>query len=358
MTIDLTGGIDPDRELMFAQRPDNPEMRDSVSFWVFDDRGEIGLPRIGIEAVASQWQAHGLQVNVAFADGRVFRLRADGPSRPVEGPDGRPTTVLGAGPLTFACVSPFDVWTLAFDGQAVQASSADLAAGRKDGPLVNVRFEVEAKMAVPPWVQGAMRSEADEQLKTTVVGDLMGGARYEQLFRATGAVDVAGDHRSFSGSGLRIRRQGVRKLEGFWGHCWQSALFDSGRAFGYIAYPPRPDGQPNYNEGYLYFGHSAGGGRLVPARVVEAPWLRRLRARGEDVSVVLETAQGTVRIEGETVLSTHDITDPAEIPAEQSALMANWTFPALQQAGVRYRWDGEEAIGMLERSSPMEAIER
>ncbi len=30
------------------------------------------MPRIGIEAVASQWQAHGLQVNVAFADGRVF----------------------------------------------------------------------------------------------------------------------------------------------------------------------------------------------------------------------------------------------------------------------------------------------
>jgi hypothetical protein len=30
----------------------------------------------------------------------------------------------------------------------------------------------------------------------------------------------------------------------------------------------------------------------------------------------------------------------------------------LQQAGVRYRWDGEEAIGMLERSSPMEEIIR
>jgi hypothetical protein len=28
----------------------------------------------------------------------------------------------------------------------------------------------------------------------------------------------------------------------------------------------------------------------------------------------------------------------------------------LQQAGVRYRWDGEETIGMLERSSPMDKI--
>ncbi|KUH99139.1 hypothetical protein [Mycobacterium sp. IS-3022] len=351
MSVDLTGGLDPARELVFAQRPDDLEMRDSVSFWVFDDRGEIGLPRIGIEAVASNWDTHGIQVNVAFADGRVYRLRADGPSRPVEGPDGSPT-VLGAGPLTFACIAPFDVWTMAFDGQAVQTSSADLAAGRKDGPLVDVRFEVEARMAVPPWIQGAMRADADEQLRTSIVGDLMGGARYEQLFRATGAVEVAGAHQSFSGTGLRIRRQGARKLEGFWGHCWQSALFGSGRAFGYIAYPPRPDGQPNYNEGYVYYGDGA----LVPARVVEAPWLRRLRPRGEDVSLELETDRGTVRIEGETVVSTHDITDRREIPADRLALMANWTFPALQQAGVRYRWDGEEAIGMLERSIPMDQI--
>jgi hypothetical protein len=139
---------------------------------------------------------------------------------------------------------------------------------------------------------------------------------------------------------------------GILGHCWQSALFPSGRAFGYIAYPPRPDGQPTFNEGYLF----AGDGELIPARVVEAPWLTKLQPRGEDVSVVLQTADGTVRIEGETVVSTHDITEPSDIPADQLAKLANWTFPALQQAGVRYRWDGEEAYGMLERSSPMDKI--
>ncbi|HKH53206.1 MAG TPA: hypothetical protein VKA77_15755, partial [Mycobacterium sp.] len=102
MTIDLTGGIDPAREYMFAERPANPEMRDSVSFWVFDDRGQVGLPRIGIEAVAANWDVHAIQVNVAFPDGRVYRLREDAASRPVEGDDGKPTT-LGAGPLAFAC---------------------------------------------------------------------------------------------------------------------------------------------------------------------------------------------------------------------------------------------------------------
>ena len=73
---------------------------------------------------------------------------------------------------------------------------------------------------------------------------------------------------------------------------------------------------------------------------------------------MLQTADRTVRIEGETVVSTHDITDPSEIPADQLAKLANWTFPALQQAGVRYRWDGEETYGMLERSIPMDKITR
>ena len=30
--------------------------------------------------------------------------------------------------------------------------------------------------------------------------------------------------------------------------------------------------------------------------------------------------------------------------------------PALQQAGVRYTWDGEQAIGMLERSNMPERV--
>lgn len=129
-------------------------MRDSVSFWVVDDRGAVGLPRVGIEAVAANWEAHDIQVNVAFADGRIYRLRENGQSWPSEGPDGR-STVLGAGGLGFRCIEPFDMWTMTFDGKAVQTSSSDLIDGKKDGPLVDVSFSVEATMAVPPWVQGS-----------------------------------------------------------------------------------------------------------------------------------------------------------------------------------------------------------
>jgi hypothetical protein len=354
MTIDLTGGIDPAREQVFASRPDNPDMRDSVSFWTVDDRGELALPRIGIEAVAANWDHHDIQVNVAFPDGRVYRLRENGASLPAEGPEGLPT-VLGAGGLAFRCVRPFDVWTMTFDGKAVQTSSADLVAGRKDGPLVDVKFRVEAQMAVPPWIQGALQSDADAQLKSSIEGDLMGGPRYEQLYRATGAITIAeGPTQEFTGSGLRIRRQGVRKLAGFWGHCWQSAVFPSGKAFGYIAYPPRPDGAPTFNEGFVF----SGDGALVPARVTRAPWLNRLQALGEDVSIELETATGTVHIEGETVCSTHDIHHDDDMYSMHALKEEMPSFPALQQAAVRYRWDGEQTYGMLERSNPLDKIAR
>jgi hypothetical protein len=185
MPIDLTGGIDPAREHVFAERPDDPAMRDSVSFWVSDDRGAVGLPRIGIEAVAANWDGES-----TFNEGYVF---------------------------------------LGDDGDDGDDGGAD--AGRRDGGL-------------------------------------------------------------------------------------------------------------------------------VPARVVEAPWLTELQPLGQDVSLVLETADGTVRIEGETVLSTFDVFHDDDTEAIKALKQEMPDFPALQQAGVRYRWDGEETYGMLERSYPLSKITR
>jgi hypothetical protein len=283
----------------------------------------------------------------------VFRLRQDGKTWPAEGPDGLPT-VLGAGPLGFRCVEPFRTWTMSFAGAAVQTSSFDLAKGKKDGPLVDVEFDVEAAMAVPPWIQGTLVTEAGASLASSIEGDLMGGPRYEQLFRATGSVRIGAEQHTFTGSGLRIKRQGVRRLAGFWGHCWQSALFPSGRAFGYMAYPPRSDGQPTFNEGFLFDGD----GELVPARVAEAPWLTRLQPLGEDVSLVLSTRRGDVRIEGQTVVSTFDIHHDDKGFASRALKQEMPNFPALYQGGARYRWDGEQTFGMIERSNPIEKISR
>jgi hypothetical protein len=82
--------------------------------------------------------------------------------------------------------------------------------------------------------------------------------------------------------------------------------------------------------------------------VIRAPWLTRLGASGQDVSVVLESRSGRITIDGETIVSTFAMGRP-EMPAD---------FPVLQQAGARYRWNGEETYGMIERSSPKDKVTR
>lgn len=351
MAIDLTGGLPATREHLLAERPADPEVHDSVSFWVFDDRGEVALPRVGIEAVGSHWSHHGVQANVAFPDGTVYRLRTDAPSMSPIGADGQPS-VLGAGPLAFRCIEPFTTWTMEFEGDMVHTSTEQLVSGEIDGPSVPVRFDVTATMAVPPWVQGGLNRTAQQLLAATEEGALMGGPRYEQLFRATGSVTVDGRTHDFTGGGLRIRRVGVRRLAEFRGHAWQTAIFPSGRAFGYMAYPPREDGTPTFNEGFVFLGD----GELVAATVVKAPWLTEIAPVGQDVSLTLQTERGLVEIAGETVIATFDVhhkdktLDIAALHAEHA------DFPALHQAAVRYTWDGEVAYGMIERSNPIGKI--
>lgn len=347
MAVDLTGGLDEGREFVFPAQPGDPEMRESVNAWIWDRGTEVGLPRVGIEAVADQWETHDVQVNIATGDGRVLNVFAPGAVHDPFGSDGRPR-ILGAGPLSFEVVEPFRRWRMRLDGVATQTTVEDQVAGTRPGQsgqavTVPVAIDIELVSAVPPWENGALLPAAKRVLDEQDEGALMGGPRYEQLARATGTARIGSAEHRIDGGALRVRRQGIRRLGTFRGHAWQSALFPSGRAFGYIVYPPRDDGLPTYNEGYLFDGD----GGLVPAWVVDAPWLRRLQPRGEDVSVVLETASGAVRIRGESVLSTYMV---------MGGVGANSSFPVLQQAIARYTWDGETANGMMERSMPADQV--
>jgi hypothetical protein len=341
MSIDLTGGLPITREYVFAEPPATPGMRDAVNMWVWDDRGEIGLPRFAVEAVAPDWDTHQIQINATLPGGRILREWGSGPAHPTTGPKGLPT-LFGAGPLDFECVEPFRRLRAIYRGKPIDTSFTVQAKGLAATRSVDLLFEVECEMAVPPWVQGQMSQDAATKLANSIEGAFMGGNRYEQLFRAKGRVIVDGREHEFTGGGLRIRRQGVRNISGFWGHCWQSTLFPSGRAFGYIAYPPRPDGQPSYNEGYIFTGND----RLIPAVAVEAPWLTRLQNSGEDVSLILESKLGRTRIEAQTVMSAPHFSAPG----------TRDSMPPLVQSIVRYRWDGEEAYGMMERSNLPERV--
>ena len=339
MAIDLTGGMDPSADHFLSERPADPQFRESASFWVFDHDGTIGLPRAGIEAVSESWDKRGMQVNVGFPDGRAVVVRGLGEGRSPVDADGVCRT-LAAGGLEFRVVEPFRTLEMTYEGSALDTTASELATADPAGNDVQLRVDVELTCAAPPWVSGTLSREASELFEKGFAGAFI-SPRYEQLCTARGTVRLGADAWTFEGTALRIHRQGPRDVGGFWGHCWPSALFPSGRAFGALAFPERADGEPTYNEGYVFDGD-----RLIPATLVDAPWLRRLQPSGEDVSLTLRTAEGDVHIEGETVLS-------ACMPGGLHHEFA----PALQQAGARYRWDGEEAIGMLERSIPVDQLE-
>jgi hypothetical protein len=128
-------------------------------------------------------------------------------------------------------------------------------------------------------------------------------------------------------------------MAAFRGHCWQSAVFPDGSAFGYIAYPLRPgeSEEDRYNIGYLYQN-----GKMYPARAKNIPFLRKIVPRGDDVSVELVTPLGVTKIGGSTELSTFHL-------ANQGMNGFN-----NQQGGVCYQLDGMTAVGMIERSSPQD----
>jgi prepilin-type processing-associated H-X9-DG protein len=333
----LSGGLALDKDLVFPAKPDHPEMRESVSIWLFEENGAFAFPRGGIEAEASSWENRALQANFAFADGRVLNGAGKGIAPSAIGPDGRPT-VIGAGPLTFRCIEPFRRWTVNFDGPAVDGHVSEQIDGRFKAKKTTtpVRLEAEMVMATPAWVQEVSADTANMTKKEAANAQAMGlGYRFEHHFRAQGTLEIDGRTREFRGVGTRIHRQSIRRLEGFTGHCWLSALFPDGRAFGCLAYPPLAgSSEYSYNDAVIYQG-----GKLIPARITKAPFLRRIVGSGDDVSVELESELGKTRIKGVTALNTFRIGNP-----DIGGLN-------LQQGGALFTWDGQSAYGMVERSS-------
>lgn len=342
-----TAGLPSALDYVLPEKPLDPEMRESASLWLFEEGGAFGFPRNGLEAVGKVWDNHRYDCNFALAGGRVLRESSRGPTRSAVGSDGR-SNVLGAGPLVFRCIEPFRKWVVSYDGEAYDGSvrqqiAREFAvyadAGPYSFPRTAISYEVELTMATPAWVQDYRAEKlAGMSDKEKTDAGLMGyGYRIEQLFRGEGTLTLDGTRRDFRAVGSRIHRQSVRPMAAFRGHCWQSAVFPDGRAFGYIAYPLRPgeSEKERYNIGYLYQN-----GRMYPARARSIPFLRKIMPRGDDVSVELETEFGVTKIGGTTDLSTFHLGNQAVSGFNN------------QQSGACYRLDGMTAFGMIERSSP------
>ena len=344
----LCNGLTPEHDLFFAEKPAEDEMRESTSIWLYEENGEFAFPRLGIEAEAWSWDERLYTGNFALGGGRTLNAMGRGPGPSAIGADGRPS-ILGAGPLRFECLDPFRRWRVVYEGSVADGTVAQqISSSVNWEKQIPVRLDVELEMVTPAWVfdnspeKVAQMSEAEKGEAAS-----MGiGWRLEHLFRGEGRFEVDGQSRDFRGTGLRIKRQSVRPLTHFRGHCWQSAVFPDGRAFGFIAYPPGKDGAEPYNDAYVYQD-----GKMHAARATRIPWLRELREEGGDVSLELESALGVTRIEATATLASYHVMDLSTYGPEKDT----GTF-SLHQGGARYRWDGMSAYGMIERSSTEEQL--
>jgi hypothetical protein len=326
--------LNPVFEFFQSAPPENPGMRDSATLWIMDQSGTLALPRVTFDAIGDDWANPWVQLNFVHRDGRTLRVWSREPGFAAAGPAG-PHAVRGAGPLRFECVEPFQRWTMVFDGMAALSSTGQQLAGQSDGEPVALSFRFDAQMAAPPWLMGGVSEEAARQMRKGSAEALMGGVRYEQLCRISGELTIGGvEHYAISGTGMRVRRQGARNMGAALGHCQHSALFPSGKAFGAIIMAPGPEGPEAFNEAFVITPN----GHKSAARVVRAPWMTRLVGGGDDASLVLDSEIGTVRIEGEVLLSLFD---------HHNFEMADTSI--LHQGTARYVWDGEEAIGLIER---------
>jgi hypothetical protein len=334
---DLTGGKDPAYEYFITERQTEPGMQEGFNWWLWDDKGRFGFPRCAVEAMAPDWDHPHIEMGFVTPDGRVMRQNMAAPRHKEVGPDGK-ASHLGTGGLWFEVVEPFKHYRSGFSG-AVQSGAWEemLVPMYTTQKLAPMRFEIEAWPVVPPFIQGTMSSEARERMAKGGESLAMGGDRLEQLCRVKGTINYEGKDVEFTGGALRIRRKGVRKLQEFFGHCWQSAVFPSGKAFGYIAYPGCKTGKEyDYNEGFVYLGE----GELIPARAVKSPWLKDFRYSGEDVGCVMETEDGRrFAFGGKTFGGV-----PTLPPGESQ-------FPPLHQMIAHYSFEGESAYGMIERST-------
>ena len=338
---DWTGGLKLEDDYFLPEPPEYSWVREGTSFWLFDDEGRFGIPRNGIEAEPVSWEDRRYQSNFATREGRVLIDSGVGKMHPVMDQCGKPS-ILGAGPLTFHCIEPWKRWLVGYDGEVSDLTLEQQIVGKAaEAPRIPLRYQIELEMVVPAFLQDCspeafFKRGKGEQRDSLSVGL---GWRIEQLYKGKGWVEIDGVRETFDCSGMRVKRRSVR-TDGLFlrGHCWQTAVFPDGRAFGYLVYPPHEDGFDAWNYGFIYQD-----GRMIPAKAKTIPWLKEVSTGGQDVSLELESELGTTRIEGLTTMSTARV-----------ARTDLWGL-SLQQSGVRYTWDGQTAYGMIERSSVTKA---
>lgn len=227
---------------------------------------------------------------------------------------------IACGPAEFRCVTPLELWELRFAGKGRLFERAEHVATAREAYR---EVEVGGLVRFTAWHEPlAFQSGLTAAVAT---------AHYEQPGAVAGLIEVDGEHRELSGSGLRDHSWGVRD--------WQAVPY--WRWFGLVA-DPQSFVAVN-NVGLPGGGETAGGflmreGELAPIVACETeseldPELgcqRTFTARARD-----ELGRETV-LEGRAI----EVAPLRQRRGERLTLV--------NEALTEYRWEGRTAVGISE----------
>lgn len=334
--MDLSGGLPQSADYsVVSPKGADPWFGENFALWFWDEQQKAGL-HLYLKTLQhlGSYNLRRESVMVALPNGALLMEEADGP--------GTTDPKVARGPnLEMHCLEPFRRWRYTYNATAQPTTAAEMRQGLlRHMPVVPVAFDIEATMALEPWVVGSY-SEGERR---EWARRFTGGDRYEQLLRAKGTVRTRDGEIKVEGFGMRTHRVGVRNTITMPGHSWLTALFPSGRGFGIMRFCGA-DGVPQFEEAFVHDGK-----KRYPARVVKMPIFTG-RLPGEELAVELDSAVGRSKIKG-ALRATNFVTSMAA-DTQRLCWGADRSDPKhriMTQGLCRYDWDGEVGTGMIERS--------
>lgn len=293
-----SAGLPDAKEFATQAAPTEPHWCENLLFAGFDPAVQIGF-WLHLGSVPNDWtmwedrvmltlpgNGAGNGPDNAPGDGGMLTMWAY--CRPA--PERRPS---GAN-LSMVCVEPYRRWTLSFDGYAQHVPTAAMTAGlAPDGLRKKLRIELDITCVTPVW--DAQTSAKGAHGKGDMANQSWAKEHYEQLWRATGTVEVDGVVHPWNGAGWRDHSRGPRggnTADPWGGHFIAGVLMPSGRSAILSTYW-RPDGVINLEGAQV----ADADGTVHPAEVTAIPRLTRdLVLSGEEISPALAWDGGSATI--------------------------------------------------------------
>ena len=271
--------------------------------------------------------------NVYLPGDRFLTSRGFAPIRDDQGPE-----VAG---VSFRCQEPYRRWTKRFRGGARLVTATELWSGPlRDGPVVDVDFEMTIEAMSPPFDYGAEKLEQS-----------WGTGHYEQHHEVTGRLTYGGETLELRGAGLRDHSWGPRDWSGIGETTWFHGQFPrSGRSFMVISVPGRP---PFERFRYAVLSDRSG---VYRAGVLEAPGADRVCEAGGSYELKLANGSDSITI-GVEVLQSMPMTflAPAEI-GHGIQRRPEATHDFIENMN-RFTWGGEVGYGMVTGCRPRAGFE-